>query len=333
MAKKTGEDLGVQEDVKGENSRFNYRLTEWRTFFMITDKSFSKKVKGLTSVVAAMAIAVTSIIAAGSIYAKAEPTSQTVDFDGTYHAALGLRTETNNIYRMAYYHKKSAGSDKWKHLAIGDYSSEEYTQVESSFTDAVIKGNGKYTVKLENADFQGETNFIKMQVSTDIPNTGQITFSDMVVKVNGVEVGRFDEPYIDEHEDTNGNCCLLIINNEREGFESIDGNIVPAETENKITVSFKVNGFSYKKGQKPKPAVTKAPTPTKNSDKKKNTPAPNKNKPTESPKAAETTATPAPTGSKIVVDEDMRPVVIISVIAIAVISIVSITISVTKRKK
>ncbi len=301
---------------------------------MITYKSFSEKVKRITNVVAAMAVAVTSIITAGSICAKAEPVSQTVDLDGTYNAALGLRTETNNIYRMAYYHKKSAGSDKWKHLAIGDYSSQEYQQIESSFTDVVIKGNGKYTVKLENADFQGETNFTKMQVSTNIPNTGQITFSDMVIKVNGVEVGRFDEPYIDEHEETSGNSCLLIINNEREGFESIDANIVPAERENKITVSFKVNGFNYKKGQKPKPVATNAPASTKNNDKKKNTPAPTKDKPTKSPAPVNNaTATPAPTGSKIAVDEEMRPVVIISVIAISVISIVSITISVTKRKK
>ncbi|HBA98238.1 MAG TPA: hypothetical protein DCZ23_09025 [Lachnospiraceae bacterium] len=301
---------------------------------MINTRYLIKKTKRIRGAVMAIAVAVTSVIAAGSVYVQAEPAEETVDLDGTYHASLGLRTETKNIYRMAYYHKKSAGSDKWKHLAIGDYSSAEYQRIESSFTDAVIKGNGKYTVKLENADFQGETNFIKMQVSTDIPNTGQITFSDMVVKVNGTEVGRFEEPYIDGHEDANGNCCLLIINNERTGFQGIAGNIVPAEMENKITVSFKVSGFNYKKGKKPKPEVTSTPVPAKkkdNKDKKKNTPAPVKDKSTRPPVTA--TPSPVPDGSRIVVDEEMRPVVIISVIAMAVISIVSITLSVTKRKK
>lgn len=295
---------------------------------MINNKYLTKKIKIIKGAILAVTLVFTSIIASGNIYVKAVPAEQTVDTNGTYHAALGLRTETRNIYRMAYYHKKSAGSDKWKHLAIGDYGSEEYEKIESKFTDAVIKGNGKYTVKLENADFQGETNFIKMQVSTDIPNTGQIKFSDMVVKVNGSEIGRFDEPYIDEHEDANGNCCLLIINNERENFQGINGNIVPTEIENKITVSFKVSGFDYKKGQKPQPKETNTPAPTKN-NKIENTPAPTKNKATEAP----ATATPVPDNSKIVVNEEMRPIVIVSVIAIAVISIMAITFSVTGRKK
>lgn len=287
-------------------------------------------IKRLKGVIAAAAVAFTSIMAAGSIYVKAEPARQTVDLNGTYHAALGVRTDTKNIYRMAYYHKKSAGSDKWKHLATGDYSSAEYTKINSKFTDVTIKGNGKYTVKLENADFQEEINFSKMQISTDIPNTGQITFSDMVIKVNGTEVGRFDEPYIDRHDDASGNCCLLIINNDREDFEGIDANIVPTGRENKITVTFKVNGFSYKKGQKPKPVATKTPTPK--------TPAPTKKedkaKKTEATKPPVTeTATPKPSETRLVVDEEVRPVVIISVIAIAVISIIAITFSVTKRKK
>lgn len=296
---------------------------------MINNKYLMEKIKRFGGVIVAVAVAFTSVVTTYSSVAAA-PTSQTVAVDGTYHAALGVRTETKNIYRMAYYHKKSAGSDKWKHLAIGDYGSEEYTKIDSEFTDVTIKGNGKYTVKLENGDFQEETNFSKMQVATDIPNTGQITFSDMVIKVNGTEVGRFDEPYIDTHDDANGNCCLLIINNDREGFEGIDNNIVPAGTENKITVTFKVSGFSYKKGQKPKPAETKAPKPTKKANDNKKTPAPSKEKATKPP-VTETTAPPS--GNKLVVDEEVRPIVIISVIAIAVISVMSITFNVTKRKK
>lgn len=313
-----------------KNIRLKYRMVEWRTFFMINNKYLMKKIKRFGGVIVTAAVVFTSIIATGNSVGAA-PTNQNVDVNGTYHAALGVRTETRNIYRMAYYHKKSAGSDKWKHLAIGDYSSEEYTKIDSKFTDATIKGNGKYTVKLENGDFQEETNFSKMQISTDIPNTGQITFSDVVIKVNGTEVGRFDEPYIDTHDDANGNCCLLIINNDREGFEGIDGNIVPTGTENNITVTFKVSGFSYKKGQKPKPVETKSPAPTKKANKDKKTPAPTSEEATKPPVTE--TATPIPSGNKLVVDKEVRPVVIISVIAIAVISIISITFNVTKRKK
>ncbi|MCI9079041.1 MAG: hypothetical protein HFH68_08980 [Lachnospiraceae bacterium] len=288
------------------------------------NKRTAKRLKTVPGIVMAAAV-FTGIMAAGSISADAKPS---VKLDGEYHAALGVRTGSGkNIYRMAYYHKKSAGTDKWKHLAIGDYSSEEYQEIKSTFKDVVIKGNGKYTVSLSNADFQGETSFSRMQVSTDIPDTGKIKFSDMSVKINGRELVKYDEPYIDKHNDADGNCCLLVINEDREGFDSLDGNCVPQGTENKISITFTVSGFNYKKGEKPKPAVTPSPKPTK-------TPAPEE--PEETPEPEETSkasAFPDTSSQQPVVDEEIRPVVIISIIVIAVISVIAITFSVTKRKK
>lgn len=85
-----------------------------------------------------MAVTLAGIITTGSIYADAKPAS--VDTDGKYNAALGLRTDTDkNIYRMGYYHKKSTGTKKWKHLAIGDYSSPDYKEVAGTFTDVEIR--------------------------------------------------------------------------------------------------------------------------------------------------------------------------------------------------
>ena len=288
------------------------------------NKRTAKRLKAMPGIIMAAAV-FTGIMPAGSTIADAKPS---VKLDGEYHAALGVRTGSGkNIYRMAYYHKKSAGTNKWKHLAIGDYSSEEYQEIKSTFKDVVIKGNGKYTVSLENADFQGETSFSRMQVSTDIPDTGKIKFSDMSVRVNGKELVKYDEPYIDKHGDADGNCCLLVINEDREGFESLDGDCVPQGTENKISITFKVSGFSYNKGEKPKPAETPAPKPTK-------TPEPEK--PDNTPEPEETAkVSPAPDASsrELVVDEELRPAVIISIIVIAVISVIASTFSVTKRKK
>ena len=284
-------------------------------------KKIIKRLKTIPGII--MAVTLAGIITTGSIYADAKPAS--VDTDGKYNAALGLRTDTDkNIYRMGYYHKKSTGTKKWKHLAIGDYSSPDYKEVAGTFTDVEIKGNGKYTVYLENADFMGETSFSKMQVSTDIPNTGKITFSDMVVKINGSEVARFDNPVIDQHEDTKGNCCLMVINKVRESFSGLDANCVPSGTENKISISFKVNGFSYKKGETPKPADTPKPEPA-------DTPEP---KATKTPKPEVSNSVEPDTDlQRPVVDEEIRPVVIISIIVVAVIAVIGITFSVTKRKK
>ncbi len=267
------------------------------------NKRTAKRLKAMPGIIMAAAV-FTGIMPAGSTIADAKPS---VKLDGEYHAALGVRTGSGkNIYRMAYYHKKSAGTNKWKHLAIGDYSSEEYQEIKSTFKDVVIKGNGKYTV---------------------IPDTGKIKFSDMSVRVNGRELVKYDEPYIDKHGDADGNCCLLVINEDREGFESLDGDCVPQGTENKISITFKVSGFSYTKGEKPKPAETPAPKPTK-------TPEPEK--PDNTPEPEETAkVSPASDASsrELVVDEELRPAVIISIIVIAVISVIAITFSVTKRKK
>ncbi len=287
------------------------------------NKKTAEKLKKVPGIVIAAAI-FTGIMAQGGTNAEAKPS---VDLNGQYHAALGVKTDTSkNIYRMGYYHKESAGTQKWKHLAINGSTPGQYEQVQSTFKDVVIKGNGKYTVSLVNADFQGETSFSKMQVSTDIPDTGKIKFSDMVVKINGTRVASYKKPKIDKHKDADGNCCLLIINKEREDFNSkLDSNCVPQGTENRISVTFKVSGFNYKKGEKPEPPSTPSPKPVA-------TPEPAKDAETKAPEA-----TPSPeteiSSQKPVVDEEIRPAVIISIIAVSVISVIGITFSVTRRKK
>ena len=287
------------------------------------NKKTAEKLKKVPGIVIAAAI-FTGIMALGGTNADAKPS---VDLNGQYHAALGVKTDTSkNIYRMGYYHKESAGTQKWKHLAINGSTPGQYEQVQSTFKDVVIKGNGKYTVSLVNADFQGETSFSKMQVSTDIPDTGKIKFSDMVVKINGTRVASYKKPKIDKHKDADGNCCLLIINKEREDFNSkLDSNCVPQGTENRISVTFKVSGFNYKKGEKPKPPSIPSPKPVA-------TPEPAKDAETKAPEA-----TPSPeteiSSQKPVVDEEIRPAVIISIIAVSVISVIGITFSVTRRKK
>ncbi len=63
---------------------------------------------------------------------------------------------------------------------------------EGTFIDAVIAGNGTYTVKAEGLDLAGDfdsqdyMNLIFL--STDIPNTGEVTISDVSLKVDGKKV-------------------------------------------------------------------------------------------------------------------------------------------------
>ncbi len=227
-----------------------------------------RKWNRILGIVMAASVAVTGVMLAGSsdAYAKKKkkkatpaPTAQMVDLDGTYHAALGVQTDTKEwIYRIGYYHDEYAGKDEWKHLATGSYGTKEYKKLDGDFTDVKIKGNGTYTVSLDNADFMDETEFSQMQVATDIPDTGSIKFSNMVVTVNGIEKGSFEEPYIDKDSFAGGNVCLLAINHWRPDLVGINPMCVPSGKENNISITFTVSGFNY---DNPDAKATPAPQP------------------------------------------------------------------------
>lgn len=171
-----------------------------------------------------------------------------VDLDGEYHAALGIQTNTVEwLYRLGYYHDEYYGTEEWSRLCTGTYGTDECEMHDGEFQDVVIAGNGTYTVSLENADFMGETSFSQLQVATDIPDTGAITFSDMIVRIDGVTKATFAEPYMDKDDYAGGNCTLLAINDWREDLQGMNGECVPTGKENKIEITFTVSGFNYDK--------------------------------------------------------------------------------------
>lgn len=171
-----------------------------------------------------------------------------VDLNGEYHAALGLQTNTQEwVYRLGYYQDEYYGTEEWSKLATGTYGTDECKTYDGEFHDAVIAGNGTYTVSLENGDFLGETTFSQLQVATDIPDTGAITFSDMIVEIDGVVRGTFPEPYMDKDAYAGGNCTMVAINDWRQDLQGMDGECVPQSKTNSIKVTFTVSGFNYDK--------------------------------------------------------------------------------------
>lgn len=206
-----------------------------------------KRIFGVTLAAALIFSMLTGIDTAAAKKKKAtkEPAKE-VDLDGTYHAALGLQTDTFEwVYRFGYYHDEYYGKEEWSKLATGAYGGKDYKALDGVFTDAEIKGNGTYTVTLENGDFLGEKEFSQLQVATDIPDTGAITFSDMTVTIDGREMKTWAEPYIDKDDYAAGNCCLIAINHWRSDLDSMDTNCVPQDTTNKIEITFTVSGFHY----------------------------------------------------------------------------------------
>lgn len=209
--------------------------------------------------------------------AKAE--GKKVDLNGTYHAALGVSTATQKwINRNAYFDKKENkffGTENFERLTSEDPNTGETVLHDGTFTDAEIKGNGTYTVKLEGANFEGETTICMLHVPTDIPVSEEITFTDVSAKINGRTVLEFDEAYMENEEPyLTGGMDILLLNHWREtlvnqlsdkgvnesgsnGYDFLMG--TGNET---VEVTFTVNGFNYDK------EVEETPAPTQNASAK-----------------------------------------------------------------
>lgn len=221
-------------------------------------------------------IVMTGILVTGCMIspATANAKKKKVNLNGTYHAALGISTATDLwINRNAYYAKtpnKYYKTDQWKMLMSEDSETGEPVEHKGDFTDAVIKGNGTYTVKLEKADFEGETTICMLHVATDIPVNNKITFSNVSAKINDKTIVTFEEPYMEEEKQyLSGGMDIILMNHWREELvQQLSGrgiiengtngyDLLTGTGNDTVEITFTVNGFRYdKKGKKPKETVT-----------------------------------------------------------------------------
>ena len=232
-----------------------------------------------------LALLTAGMLFAGSIFhapAAEAARSKTVDLDGVYHAALGVSTANNKtISRDAYYAKsinKYYKTKRYAKLMSENAYSGSKTSYKGTFTDTVIKGNGKYRVKLTGADFSWETVVSALHVATDIPSTKKITFSDVSLKVNGKTLVTFSEPYMEnEKKYRKGGMDIVLLNKDKADLiqelsnrnlrkTRINGyNILTGAGNDSIVVTFNVDGFNYNKGEAvptPTPLPTATPEPT-----------------------------------------------------------------------
>ncbi|MBR6359872.1 MAG: hypothetical protein IKS11_09530, partial [Lachnospiraceae bacterium] len=139
----------------------------------------------------------------GIVYKAPEPAEPAtssagpVDLDGTYNAYIGFQTPTysfRNAFDDASYGRGILSADGVEYFmqVTGWDADNNAIKREGTFVDAVIAGNGTYTVKAEGLDLTGDfdsqdyMNLIFL--STDIPNTGEVTISNISLKVDGKTV-------------------------------------------------------------------------------------------------------------------------------------------------
>ncbi len=199
------------------------------------------------------------------------------DANGIYHAALGVSTAIQpNIKRDAYFSKRANTlyrTGQWNKLTIKDPNTGVQNECQGKFRDIKIRGNGKYTVRLKNADFGGQTALSKLHVATDIPVNNKVVFSNVTARINGQTILTFEEPFMENKKKfVSGGMDILLLENRRQDLvEQVNGrgiylnsggayDLVTGTGGDTIEVTFTVSGFDYKKGEKRKPEKTPAPT-------------------------------------------------------------------------
>lgn len=131
---------------------------------------------------------------------------------------------------------------------------------DGTFTDVVLKGNGTYTLTLENPDFTNGggvegTKFNQIGISTSIPYSGadKIKVTDMTIKVNdsGMLKYTYDEAVISEEAgDKQGYIDIMGVNAWNSDICTDANNALGTESAwpgevSKVEITFTISGFDH----------------------------------------------------------------------------------------
>lgn len=165
-----------------------------------------------------------------------------VDLDGTYMAYIGLQSPTYSFRNAWDEPNYGLGTEYFNQLT--GWVDGEAVVLPGEFTDVEIKGNGIYTVSATGcdfgADFDAQDHFNLIFVSTDIPDTGAITISDVKLKIDGKSVSI--APEINPDEVPYLGISIQNIRSELESLQTIGSYNVPPKD---VEITFTVSGFNY----------------------------------------------------------------------------------------
>lgn len=167
-----------------------------------------------------------------------------VDLDGTYNAYIGFQTPKYS-FRNAF-DDATYGRDTDFFNQVTGWDGSDPVALGGTFTDTQITGNGTYTVSVDglsfpDGEFADQEYMNLIFLSTDIPNSGEITISDVQLKVDGktvdlAAVGAIVSP------DSPDYLNILLQNIWNEEVSELGYYAVPMSS---ISITFTVSGFNY----------------------------------------------------------------------------------------
>lgn len=206
------------------------------------DKYMAESPKGFKEIT--YTITLNAVEEGAAAAAEETVTVAPVDLNGTYNAYIGIQTPNwsfRNAYDDATY---GLGTDFFNQITGWDADNNAIT-IPGNIHDTVISGNGTYTVSIDGLSFpDGEFStqeFLNLIfISTDIPNSGEITFSDVKLTIDGKNVDLPNGAILDP--DSKEVTKLLLQNIWNNDCKEIGYYAVPMTD---ISITFTVSGFAY----------------------------------------------------------------------------------------
>ncbi len=169
------------------------------------------------------------------------------DPNGEYNAYIGVQSASftfRNAWNEGQYGKGITGDNGmvWFDQLTG-WDGNTPLNKGGVFTDAVIKGNGTYSVSVTDFDFGADETLNLLFMSTDIPLNEEVKFTDVKVIIDGQSKYTFDEAYLSPDEMSYFQpMCINIWNDDLGKEEGLFGYMMPTES---IELQFTVSGFAY----------------------------------------------------------------------------------------
>ena len=163
------------------------------------------------------------------------------DPNGEFNAYFGVQTAAYS-FRNAWNDSYGLGTPEWNQIT-GWNGNDEVVRT-GTITDAVIKGNGTYTVSLTGVDFADDAETLNLLfLSTDIPLDKGVEISDITVRMGGKKVYEFEESYQDP--DTKDYIKTLLINTYNDAFKADNEFAYTLSAGMDIEITFTVSGLAY----------------------------------------------------------------------------------------
>lgn len=157
---------------------------------------------------------------------------------GSYMAFVQCQTQTW-VYRNQFNDKSAGfGTDIYKSI----YNNETKAATSTVINDAVLDGDGEYTISLTDISLEGSTDWNMVGISTNIPLDSPIKVTAATLKYDSKTV---TDKFVQKTDDLNYKFLMLINQYDPDMKDSVS-TLVPADG-SKMIITFTVEGFGYAK--------------------------------------------------------------------------------------